>query len=87
MLHISMFHIRSPENKTYLFKKVRAEVEKQGGRLIGDIEHGTIEGNTPLGLVKIRYSLKGDYYEFTKISGSFLISEDMIKQEILKYFQ
>lgn len=80
------FKLKSPTNPETLFVKVEREIMRHGGNLEGDFHSGTIEGQTIVGPVRVKYERKGDYYYFTKISGSFLATEDEIKKQIKKYF-
>ena len=81
------FNIPITGNVEEKFQKIRGIVEREGGRLIGDHNGGTLEGNTMVGIVKIKYKRNGDNYSFTKVSGSFLASENDIKREIMGYLR
>ena len=76
------FEIKKPDNLQEVLFQVEGDIKKEGGTLRGDVNSGTIS----LKGVEGSYKVEGDLIKITITKKPFVVTENYVKTELMKYF-
>lgn len=79
----NQFSLNYPGDKTQLLSKIKNAAGDKG-KLAGNEQQGSFEGDTPLGSFAGSYTIDGDTINVTIDKKPFLVSHGMIKDEFEK---
>jgi tryptophanyl-tRNA synthetase len=79
------FIIPIKDSPITLVAKIREAVTDNNGKFTGDENQGDIEISSHLGKIQVAYKIDDQEINVEVLKKPFLISEEIIKNEILKY--
>ncbi len=81
------FTVTTKDELAATLKRVETTITNKGGRFSGDTRSGEFAGNTPIGMVKGRYTVLSDAdIEITITDKPFLAPQSIIENKIRDYF-
>jgi len=80
------FIIPTKDSPITLFAKISKAVTENNGKFSGDENQGDIEISSHLGKIQVMHKIDDQEITVVVLKKPFLISEEMIKNEIIKYF-
>lgn len=79
------FEISINEAAKTFFDKITKAVTKNGGIISGDEKQGNIKITSPVGMIKATYKFDGQKVFVEIIEKPIFLSEELIKNEIIKF--
>jgi hypothetical protein len=81
------FTVTLTDEISSVLARVRTSITGNGGRFEGNMEHGSFDGKSVLGLIKGEYRrLAGDEIEIKITHKPFIVPFSRIESEIKQYF-